>query len=123
MDVYESDIQRDLKKLFRESAPKAMDDESLLTVEDFSEDEKQEVEDYYRQKKAEKPYIRKKWQWSFAGIIILRVLTFLFFFGMLWAMFYVAIPFGINTSTTIWKSLTLATVATFIKIWWKNGGK
>ena len=58
MDVYESDIQRDLKKLFRESAPKAMDDESLLTVADFSEDEKQEVEDYYRQKKAEKPYIR-----------------------------------------------------------------
>jgi len=120
MDVYESELTRKIKDLYRdaEKEDQHFEPESKFTMEDITPEEREEIEQYYKEKNAHKPVIRKRWKWSFVGLMLVKFIIFLFFFVVLTGIFWFMVPFSINTSVTIFQALALTVSVMFIKFWW-----
>jgi len=93
--------------------------ESNFAMEDFTQEEKQEVESAIKNMmgRREAPPVTK-WKWSFGGRLIFKTLLFIFENLIITAMILCA-PLTINIDVTVVQALYLAFVMTYLRFWWK----
>ena len=112
------DIKERLDQLYKESEEsKKFSEHSEL--EEFTKEEKQEIEDHLRLIRSRVPEPPKqKWIWSVIGIFLLMGLAYALEFMVVWGIILFAIPYVINIS---WMTIGKAFVATLLiyifRIW------
>ena len=112
------DIKERLNKLYEESEESRKFSEHS-ELEEFTKEEKQEIEDHLRLIRSRVPEPPKqKWIWSVVGIFLLMGLAYALEFVAIWAIICFAIPYCINI---MWMTLGKAFVATILiyvfRIW------
>ena len=91
-----NDVNERIKNLFaeEENRPKFT---NTTTLEEFTPEEKAEIEAQLRKIRAQTPAPPQKvWHWHFVGVMLLMCLTYFLEFLILWAIITWIVPFAIN---------------------------
>lgn len=112
------DIKAKINELFKEEENRPQFS-NVTEVEEFTKEEKQEIEDYLRKIRERAPTPPKQiWHWNFWGIILLIGLAYFLEFALFFGIIYLAIPYAINISwMTLGKAFVLTCLIYFIRIW------
>ncbi len=111
-------IKEKLDQLYKESE-ESKKFTNTTELEEFTKEEKQEIEDHLRLIRSRIPEPPKqKWIWSVAGIFLLMGLAYALEFMVLWTIICFVIPYVINIG---WMTIGKAFVATLLiyiyRIW------
>jgi len=122
----ESEIQRKINNLFREAgkeeelAENFFSEDDKMSLEEISDEEKSEIENYVKAVEANKVKPPKKvWRWKFFGRLILKGILTAIDFVLLTSIFYLLIPIIFAYSFSITQSIALSVVLYILKRWWK----
>jgi hypothetical protein len=93
--------------------------ESSLNMEDFTPEERKEVEDAVRDMQERRPKEPEtKFKWTFSGRLLFKILMFLIEYLLLVAVIMVVIPLSIDVSFSIIEAFIAGGVLTFFRFWW-----
>lgn len=118
-----SDVSKKIKDLFREDGEdKDFDEvhftnESRLAMEDFTEEEEKEVLGALENLRANKP--KFKWNWSFNGRILLKIIFQIIEIVLLATIIYFLLPFAINSSVEIVQACAISLFSNYVRFWWR----
>ncbi len=123
----ESEIKEKLNNLFKEQKKVENDFEEIYTspqsklaLEDFSEQEKKEVEEAVRDMYDRAPARpNQQWKWSFTGRLLIKVLFYVLEFIIWLFLLKFILPIAINTDITIAQSLCGTLILSYFRFWWK----
>jgi hypothetical protein len=119
------DVTKKINDLFKDSE---QDDDffetvlsnSNISIEDFTPEERKEVEDAVRamqERRPKKP--KKKWKWSFWGRFLFKLILFIVEFAILAIFVTTCAPFIFNTEIDVKQALAASVLLTYIRFWYK----
>jgi ABC-type multidrug transport system fused ATPase/permease subunit len=122
-----SDIKKKLDELFDESKQDIADFEEILSdtgsrfsMEDFTPEERKEVEQAVAEMQARRPKQPKPFfKWTFTGRLLMKILLYVVEAIILFIGFWFVLPFAINTSVTFLQAGAITALLLYIKFWWK----